>query len=452
MSSTPTASCATRSAQGCSGGSINQLTASSIYPGLLDGIQPSCTYSDSETTGIEVADCELLVRFYASAKVDRSETSETQTVRADNAKQAAINGHLDQNGCRSWFNSFIGVARPGNYLQERVGADGTITTTTLTNNCRLPAGMVYDRTANPTGARCTGQDSTRWSILGHDRRSGAARAEHARQHGRGLRTQGVPCRRDSTARSSSRLNESVGGADFDIQHTDARSAADTAALDIAYKTGIVKRCPPARQDPDHRRPWLRRAGHPLHLAQLRIARAARRRGRPCQSRPVAITGALTPPGASGLTLASFLAMDKWLAAIQADPSGAPREQRVIANKPTDDFDFCYLSIDTKFQVQGHGHGVCAASTPASPRNSSPRQVAGGPITEDIFKCQLKPFNAADYPGLTGDQATRLAAVFTAGVCDWSKPGVSQQSAVSPRDFTAGPGGVPLPAAPVSRAQ
>ena len=49
---------------GCSGGSIQQNTAASIYPGLLDGIQPSCDYPDSITTGLEVTDCVLLVNFY----------------------------------------------------------------------------------------------------------------------------------------------------------------------------------------------------------------------------------------------------------------------------------------------------------------------------------------------------------------------------------------------------
>ena len=51
---------------GCSGGSIQQNTAASIFPGLLDGIQPSCDYPDSITTGLEVGDCVLLVNVYAS--------------------------------------------------------------------------------------------------------------------------------------------------------------------------------------------------------------------------------------------------------------------------------------------------------------------------------------------------------------------------------------------------
>jgi len=40
-------------------------------------------------------------------------------------------------------------------------------------------------------------------------------------------------------------------------------------------------------------------------------------------------------------------------------------------------------------------------------------------------------------------------VFSGGVCDWSKPGVGQEAAVSPLNFAAGPGGQPFPAAPVS---
>jgi hypothetical protein len=433
---------------GCSGGSINQLTASSIYPGLLDGIQPSCTYSDSETTGIEVADCELLVRFYASAKWTGLMTTESQTVVQNNAKQAAINGHLDQNGCRSWFNSFIGVARPGNYLREQVVADGTITTSTVTNNCRLPAGMVYDRTTNPTGARCTGQDHA-VSIWG----SIADPVPHA------------PTTRDNVgvvyglkafltgainAEEFVTVNESVGGADFDIQHTDARSVADAAALDIAYKSGIVMDAHQLAKTPIIDVRGFDEQG--IHYIWRSFALRARLDAAGGHANHVLwrFPGALTPPGASGLTLASFLAMDKWLAAIQADPSAAPREQRVIANKPAEGFDFCYLSIDSKFQLKVTDQALCNADPGLAP-HSSPRQVAGGPLTEDIFKCQLKPFNAADYPGLSDAQSARLAAVFADGVCDWSKPGVGQQPAVSPRDFTTGPGGVPIGAAPVSKA-
>jgi hypothetical protein len=73
------------------------------------------------------------------------------------------------------------------------------------------------------------------------------------------------------------------------------------------------------------------------------------------------------------------------------------------------------------------------------------------LTENILKCQLKPLNAADYLPATfnGAQLARLLAAFPDGVCDWSKPGVSQQSPVSPLTFEGGPGGVPLGPPPTS---
>jgi hypothetical protein len=73
------------------------------------------------------------------------------------------------------------------------------------------------------------------------------------------------------------------------------------------------------------------------------------------------------------------------------------------------------------------------------------------LAEDILKCQLKPLNTADdLPAtFTAEQLVRLYNTFPGGVCDWSKPGVGQQSPHSPLTFAAGPGGRPLPPAPRS---
>jgi hypothetical protein len=72
--------------------------------------------------------------------------------------------------------------------------------------------------------------------------------------------------------------------------------------------------------------------------------------------------------------------------------------------------------------------------------TSPRQVAGGPQTENILKCQLKPLVSSDYTGITfsASQQARLNAVFPGGVCDWSKPGVGQQEASLAADLRGGP--------------
>src|SRR5436190_16279122 len=144
---------------GCSGGSIGQNTVSSIYPGLLDGIQPSCDFPDSITTGIEVTDCVLLVNFYAKPEWQALMAGLTQA--QINAKKAAINGHRDQLGCHGWNNSFGFNNKPGNYVRTLVAdATGTIATDPSgpRNNCLLPAALVYDPATNPTGTRCGDPD------------------------------------------------------------------------------------------------------------------------------------------------------------------------------------------------------------------------------------------------------------------------------------------------------
>ena len=123
---------------------------------------------------------------------------------------------------------------------------------------------------------------------------------------------------------------------------------------------------------------------------------------------------------------------------------------VIEVKPPAAVDLCYLTGDTNFTTPVTDFAVCDAD-PRLVKHASPRQVAGGPLAENILKCQLKPLNPAEYVPVvfSAGQWARLVAVFPGGVCDWSHPGIGQQPPVSPLDFAQGPGGVPLPPAPVS---
>jgi len=50
-------------------------------------------------------------------------------------------------------------------------------------------------------------------------------------------------------------------------------------------------------------------------------------------------------------------------------------------------------------------------------------VAGAPLTNDVLKCQLRPFDAADYPDMAPALTARLQSVFPTGVCDYSRPSV-----------------------------
>ena len=444
---------------GCSGGSINQLTASSIHPGLLDGIQPTCTYPDSETTATEVADCELLVRFYVEPAWAALMSGKTQA--EINAKKAAINGHKDQTGCHAWFNSFAPVGRPGNFVPDAVlnnvtGAIGPVPGAPPRNNCQLPLSMVYDPVTNPGGLRCSGQDHaiSIWGAVPGTGRARSTRDNVGVQYGLGALVSGA-----ITAEEFVVLNEEIGGADFDLNHTDTRSQADLDALPIAYKAGIVS---DGRQlaktaiidlrgwDDSSLPPPPGLGIHHIWRSFSLRARLDAAGGHHENHVMWRYGTGLIAPAASGLTLASFLTMDRWLAGVRADDSHAPIEDKIVAHRPDDAFDFCYLSTDTTFSNKITDPAICDADPLLRP-HTSPRQVAGGPLAEDILKCQLEPLDPADYlpAELTADQLARLQAVFPGGVCDWSKPGVGQQPAHSPRDFTGGPGGAPLPPAPRS---
>jgi hypothetical protein len=138
-------------------------------------------------------------------------------------------------------------------------------------------------------------------------------------------------------------------------------------------------------------------------------------------------------------------LDKWLAAIEADHSTSPLADKVRTDRPADAVDTCV--IDGKNITDT---GKCQT---AYPHYSKPRIEAGGPLTEDVIKCQLRPLNRADYPvDMTTTQFGRLLDIFPSGVCDWTQPG---QDAAAPtgswQSFAAGPDGQPLGPPPVSTA-
>ncbi len=120
--------------QGCSGGSYQYMVAA-MYPGLLDGIQPNCSYTDIWTTAPDVFDCGLLIHYFEN-----------------NPSQPwvpAIDGHRDPSDCAAWDALFYGAGNPA-----------------TAGNCKLPDGTVYDPVTRPTAVRCDIQDYEE-AIWGH---------------------------------------------------------------------------------------------------------------------------------------------------------------------------------------------------------------------------------------------------------------------------------------------
>jgi len=80
-------------ANGCSGGSIGQHMTNNAYPGLVQGIQPNCSYEDNTTTGVEVEDCHLLFRYF---------TLTSPQLWALEAQKAAVAGEETFAPCELW--------------------------------------------------------------------------------------------------------------------------------------------------------------------------------------------------------------------------------------------------------------------------------------------------------------------------------------------------------------
>lgn len=451
---------------GCSGGSINSNMAASIMPGLLDGVTTTCTYPDSETTSLEVGDCVALVEAYQKPQWLALMTGQTQA--QINARKAAINGHPDQSACHAWFNAFGSNGRAGVYNQRLVANNVTgalFTQPAATNNCELPNSAVYDPARPTETANLPRCNAWSWGESIWGKVPGSPAAKDTRDNV-GVQY-GLKALRDGAINAEEfvTLNEIVGGNDRDSTPRAERSSADADALAIAYRAGIVasgrqlaktaiidmrgwddsniaENLPPGytpNQIPIHHQ-WfsfgirdriVAEAGNANNQALWRFAR----------------TG-LNPPGT--MAFDAFVTMDQWLTTLKNDTSSASLEAKVRSARPASSADFCILPSDATQTVKVTNAATCDADPWLRP-TFSPRQIAGGPRAEDVLKCQLKPLLRTDYAAgtFTDGQWTRLQAVFSTGVCDWSKPGVGQQAAVSPLTFSAGPGGAPMPAAPVS---
>jgi len=443
---------------GCSGGSILQNQTASIYPGLLDGIQVECDYPDAVTTLLEVADCVLLVNAYQTPEWLALQTGLTQA--QINAKKAAINGHLDQVGCQSWNNSFGFINKPGNYVPLLVVDQSTgalAPTGAPRNNCLLPASQVYDPVTNPNGTRC-GQPDLAVAVWGTTAGipAGSTRAVQpfdnvGIQYGLKALLAGTISPEEFVT-----LNEKMGGIDGDANRMAARSVADAPALDIAYRSGIISSGKNlGKVAIIDWRGYDEQGIHYIWRSFSERARLDASNGDHNNQVMWRFGTGLTPPLASGIMQNSLTVMDTWLSSLVATAPKAflndeHSHDQVVAAKPATAFDFCYLTSDTTFSNKVTNFATCDTD-PKLKANTSPRQVAGGPIVENIMKCQLKPLVFTDYTGITftAGQQARLNTLFPNGVCDWSKPGVSQQDPTSPLTFAAGPGGVPLPPAPTS---
>ena len=381
---------------GGSGGAIQQLLITEIYPGLLDGLQPSLSFPDST---MHTPDCGLLQNFWRKA----------DPLVWTNEKKGAVEGYTNGT-CAAWERSFVPVY-----------------TATNARGCALnDPSKIYNPTTNPKGARCTVQDM-RVNIYGRNPSNGFARKPQDNvglQYGLAALNSGA-----ISVDEFLDLNEKIGGNDVDGNFISDRSTGDPLAIRAAYESGLMNSGGGGLANVPilHSRPYNDAQGdiHDRHRDFAIRARLQKANGR--SDNQVIWLGppvARNQPRNVDLASLSLDTMTRWLDNIAAD-SSLVSIAKVVRNKPADAADACWDDAGKKTvePASFSGTGACNKMYPV---HSEPRLIAGAPLANDVLKCRLKPIDYSDYKAsFTDSQKARIAAIFSAGVCDFSKPGLEQ---------------------------
>jgi hypothetical protein len=398
---------------GSSGGAYQAHQIADNQPGLLDGIMVAQSFSDVVSSVVPaVADARLLHE-YARAHPD--------ALTRDQETAVSGFGHWETIGRMS--DSAVRLDPRGKCP------------------ARLPEEERYHPDDNPGGARCEVFAHTR-NVYGTDPDTGLPRRPLDNvgvQYGLGALLDGT-----LDVDEFLHLNERVGGLDADGRVVGERTRADPAATVAAYRTGRVLHGGGGLAEVpvvDYRVYRDDSPGGDIHLryhsfsTRERLVAAnghadnhvmlaeGRGQGRFSASAPVA-----------GRALAE---LDAWVTGIleeRAERPGLPRAEHVRAARPEWLVDSCWVGGAAPERVVVEQRPVTGGDpcSDAYPVHSSPRAVAGAPLSSDVLACRLRPFDAEEHPArFDEEQAERAAAVFADGVCDFTAPGRGQQAPAGP---------------------
>ncbi len=422
--------------EGCSGGSLAIQWIANAYPGFYQGILPSCSFPDAWGTATQFLDYHLTLAYFLDPSKWGLGVVWLPTQMAD------VQGHASIVNSEVSDNAQFHVAVP-------------------TDPCAgISDAERYDPVTNPGGVRCDIQDAA-INVFGP--RPQADWSPNEQALGRGFA--GVPIdnvgvqyglralqQAKITPAQFVDLNQKIGGLDVDTNVIGARIAATRPALANGYRSGMINEANnlDAAAIIDCRGPDPG-AFHDAYRAFAMRARLDREHGTHANQLiwegPVALFGDLQ------CAKNSFIAMDRWLRAVEQDGSRRSVAEKIVADKPADLTDRCYDGNGDKLLDDLCGEAVVTTFT-------TPRMVAGDALTTDTNKCELRPLDRNDDYGpipFTDAEWATLQAVFPDGVCDFSRPGVDQQGTIpwqTYQDDAAGGaviyGGRPLGPPPTSR--
>jgi Tannase-like family of unknown function (DUF6351) len=418
--------------QGCSGGSLTMNQVANAYPGVYQGLLPSCTFDDAWSNANQLVDDHQTLEYF---------THPTEWCTGNPAPPAWCTGI-------AWTPTQMGETqgRPdpvGGLVFDEVFWETAVVPTgncAVTRNCPgLEASETYNPTSNPGGVRATLADymvnvfgrrpQSAWEPvekkLGHgfaDRPVGNV----GEQYGLHLLLEG----KISPAQFVD-LNQKVGGADIEGKHTAGRMSTDQPGLERAYRSGAVNEAnnlagvaiideaaPKPEGIHDVFRVWALRA------------RLERAEGHFPKNHAIWFgqdTESYEPE--------RFQTMNQWLNAMEAGKtSGRRLEEKVVDDRPASARDRCTSTQAAEGLVEMtelNGEKVCQSPLYET-KFATGRIDAGDSLAADNLECQLKPLNKLEYGSIafTEEEWAVLQQTFRTGVCDFSKPGVGQQPTLS----------------------
>lgn len=303
---------------GGSGGAIQQYLITQLYPGLLDGIQPSISFP--ETLMPAIWECRLLDRVY-----DMDPATWTP------AKQAAVNGFDNPTSppsagsgtCRAWDQGFANII-----IADYASGCG------LTSSLNKP----YNAKTNPAGPRCDFFD-TNANLLARDPATGFAYRPTDNvgvQYGLNALNHGW-----ITVADFLELNAAVGGFDVDGHPQSQRMATDADTLAHVYRGGFLNSFMGGglatvpiitqRTNADARGDI-----HDQLEDQIVRGRLMKANGR-ADNQIIWRSGSTSGVDMAGM---SIDLLNQWLDNMAADQS-APSTDKVFRNKPKDAVDTCW---------------------------------------------------------------------------------------------------------------
>ena len=406
---------------GGSGGAIQQYDIAEAYPGILDGIVPSISFTDPFTTAGPVTDCSVLESYFKSDAGKALFTAD---------QQQAVGGFNSFSTCQSWVDTFAIRA-------------------TATKSCdsSIPVSEQWNADTNPDGVVCNSMSQIVNQVGTDPQHPAFARTV--------LDNVGVQYGLDAlrsgaiTPDQFAQLNAGVGGLDYkgDLQST--RSVGDAQALKAVYADDLYNSASQGllstpiidqRLDLDP----LAYGDANIHTADWSFAMRARLQANGAAGNQVIVESSMPLPGRgtdemNASNVYALTQMDAWLTRLAADHRSLSATRKIAADKPAKLSDGCYVPVGNAAAFSLiHPKSLTSGSQCASlyPIAKNTRTAAGESAAMPAMKCALAPIDYSSYVDDSGspiafsdDDKALLAQAFPDGVCDWSKPDPNKVSPI-----------------------